>query len=410
MSRQSRQEYFRIQRPRYAKASRAEKGHILDEGCVLLGMHRKALIRALRASGCGKGKAGRHRLYGQDVCEPLKKIWLAAQQPCSKRMTQMLPAWLPFFERHHGSLDPEVQRKLLTASAATIDRLLAPVRARIHRGARTGGGVDAIRGQIPLRRHFEGVQEPGWVEADTVAHCGESMAGCFVWSLTMVDIYSGWTENAATWNRTESQVLARVKDIERRLPFEMQGFDSDNGKEFMNGKLLRYLRERRHPIEVTRSRPYRKNDNAHVEQRQWSHVRQLLGYDRMENRQIVTMLNDLYANEWRALQNFFLPSVHLKEKYRDGARIVRRHTTPQTPYERLMSSEYLTDEQKEKLRLDYACLDPFTLSASIQKKLRAVFRLIKAAQQKKTKAPQNPKQQVLQPPPSRPPQGGEAPA
>ena len=269
---------------------------------------------------------------------------------------------------------------MLAASAPTIDRLLAPVRAKRRKGLCGTRSTNRLQGQIPIRTHFQDVDGPGAIEADTVAHCGTSMAGAFVWSLTLTDIASGWTENAAVWNKNSRQIVERIRRMEKTLPFEIEQFDSDNGKEFINHNLLRYLRNRPVPVEFTRSRPYRKNDNAHVEQKQWTHVRQLLGYDRFENRRLVGLIDDLYRNEWRAMRNFFQPSMQLVSKYRGDGHLKRRHDAPRTPYERLMASGKVLPEVKRDLSRELSELDPFVLRASIEAKLRRIFRLARRGQ------------------------------
>ena len=388
MSYRSRQEYLRTQRARYRRASRAQKKRILDEGCALFGVHRKSMIRALGAARGRPGKsAGRPRLYDEEVLKPLKVVWLAANQPCSKRLAALLPAWLPHYETHYAAPAPVVRAALETISPATIDRLLAPVRARARKGMCATHSTARLQGQIPIRTRFQDVDGPGWMEADTVAHCGQSMAGAFVWSLTLTDIWSGWTENRSVWNKNHRQVVARTREIEQGLPFDLLGFDSDNGSEFITHDLWRFLRQRAEPVEFTRSRPYRKNDNAHVEQRQWTHVRQLLGYDRFEDKRLVAMINDLYANEWRLLQNFFMPSARLVSKSRQAGRIVRKHSLPLTPYERLMRSDggRVRDEDKQCLRRQYENLDPFVLRQAVERKLKAIFRLARQSAKRKNK-------------------------
>jgi len=216
-----------------------------------------------------------------------------------------------------------------------------------------------------------------------VAHCGQTMQGAFVWSLTFTDVWSGWTENRAVWNRSARGVVEAIGDIERSLAFPIEGFDSDNGAEFLNHQLFRYFRDRPAPICFTRSRPYRKNDNAHVEQKQWTHVRQLLGYDRFEDRRLVALINDLYAKEWRALQNFFLPTMQLIAKSREEGRLRRRHGVPQTPCERLLASPQVLDEDKERLRREFSALDPFDLQARLEAKLKKILRLVR----RQTKTP-----------------------
>lgn len=216
-----------------------------------------------------------------------------------------------------------------------------------------------------------------------MAHCGQSMQGAFVWSLTFTDIWSGWTENRAVWNRSARRIVDAIRDIEGNLAFPIEGFDSDNGTEFLNHQLLRYLRDRPVPIYFTRSRPYRKNDNAHVEQKQWTHVRQLLGYDRFEDRRLVALINDLYAQEWRALQNFFLPTMQLISKSREEGCLRRRHGAPQTPYQRLLLSPQVLEEDKQRLRGEFSGLDPFDLQERLEAKLKKILRLVR----RQTKTP-----------------------
>jgi hypothetical protein len=214
-----------------------------------------------------------------------------------------------------------------------------------------------------------------------VAHCGASLVGGFVWTLTLTDIWSGWTENAAVWNKKSKEIVKRIKRIEKTLSFEIEEFDSDNGTEFINHRLLKFLRDRPAPILFTRSRPYRKNDNAHVEQKQWTHVRQLLGYDRFENRRLVEMIDDLYRNECRAMRNFFQPNMRLVSKHRQGGRVKRFHSAPRTPYARLMESPKVSQASKTRLRLEFETLDPFALREAIERKLRRIFRIVRAGSQ-----------------------------
>ena len=380
MSSRSRREYIETQRARYRRGTREQRGWILDEGCRLFGVHRKSLIRAFgrrgqRASRC----RGRPRHYGAELRGPLKVIWLAAEQPCGKRLHALMAQWLPFYERHYGALDPGVRDRLRAASPATLDRLLRPLRVR-GKGLSGTRAVRRLEGQIPIRTHFREVDGPGTFEADTVAHCGESLAGKFVWTLTLTDIWSGWTESRAVWNKNARQIVTRLRDIEQRLVFDIEAFDTDNGGEFLNYHLLRYFHDRADRVNFTRSRPYHKNDQAHVEQKQWTHVRQLLGYARLEDRRLVALIDDLYRNEWRALQNFFLPTMQLLSKTRHGGRLRRRHSKPCTPYQRLLNSPKVSEESKEQLRREFQALDPFELHKSIEAKLRAIFRLVRSRQ------------------------------
>jgi len=376
MSYRSRREYIRTQRTRYRGGTRQAKSRILDEGCALFGLHRKSLIRAFgRPSRPARRRRGAKPRYGPELLGPLKAIWLSADQPCSKRLKAVVAIWLPFYESRHGALELTVRAGLLAMSPATIDRLLRPIRARRRKGLSATRSARHLVGQIPIRTRFQDVDGPGWFEADTVAHCGTSLAGQFVWSLTFTDIWSGWTENRAVWNRSARQIVDRIGDIEQGLAFDIEGFDSDNGTEFLNRHLWRYFHDRPVPVEFTRSRPYRKNDNAHVEQKQWTHVRQLLGYDRLDKRRLMGLINDLYRTDWRAMQNFFQPTMQLVSKSREGGRLRRYHGKPRTPYERLIDSPTVSQDGKDQLRREFASLDPFDLRQAIETKLRAIFRL-----------------------------------
>jgi len=384
MSGQSRREYIRTQRARYRSATRTGKQRILDEGCEMFGMHRKSLIRALgRAAVRSARRAGRPRVYDETLLATLKKIWLTAEQPCSKRLAALLPTWLPYYERHHGALDAEVRDRLLAASPSTLDRLLRPLRAR-RKGLCGTRAVRRLEGQIPIRTNFHEVEGPGTLEADTVAHCGDSMAGAFVWTLTLTDIWSGWTESRAVWNKSSRQITERLRDIEERLAFDILAFDTDNGGEFINRRLCRHFHERARPVHFTRSRPYHKNDQAHVEQKQWTHVRQLLGYRRLDDRRLVPLIDDLLGGPWRDLQNFFLPSMQLQSKSREGAHWRRRHGKPTTPYQRLLNSDKVSVETQEQLRREFQTLDPFELHDQIETRLRAIFRLARLHQKPAT--------------------------
>jgi hypothetical protein len=383
MSYRSWQEYISTQRGRYRRASREKKGQILNEGCALFDVNRKSLIRAFnqKKPRGDPEKRGRKTIYGAEVLAPLKAIWLAADLPCSKRLRAMLPCWLNHYERHYEPLSTQTRELLLAVSPPTIDRLLAPLRAKRRKAKRGPGGAGSLQGQIPIRTHFQEVDGPGSFEVDTVAHCGASLVGGFVWTLTLTDIWSGWTENAAVWNKKSKEIVKRIKRIEKTLSFEIEEFDSDNGTEFINHRLLKFLRDRPAPILFTRSRPYRKNDNAHVEQKQWTHVRQLLGYDRFENRRLVEMIDDLYRNECRAMRNFFQPNMRLVSKHRQGGRVKRFHSAPRTPYARLMESPKVSQASKTRLRLEFETLDPFALREAIERKLRRIFRIVRAGSQ-----------------------------
>jgi len=380
MSPRTQREYLEAVHRRYKNATRAQKSRILDEYCATSGHHRKHAIRQLngfkRFTQPKPKKRGRKPLYDCDaIRKPLKKIWLTANLPCAKRLKPILPLWLPGYEASFGALSPETRAALLRISAATIDRLLKPTRsAMAHRGRSTTKPGALLRNQIPLGTNQWDQTRPGFLEADTVAHCGSSMAGQFVYSLDCVDIATGWTEQRAVWGRGEQGILQELQDIEQRLPFAILGFDCDNGGEFLNHHLLRHFTDRPQPVLFTRSRAYRKDDNAHVEQKNWTHIRQWLGYERFDDPRLVPLLNELYRSEWRLFHNFFCPSVKLLEKERIGSKTRKRYDKPKTPYQRIMESESIPRKTKIRLTAQFRSLNPFVLRVAMEIKLKKIFK------------------------------------
>lgn len=375
MSRKSKREYLRAIWDRYQRGGRGFKSKILDEFCEVCGYCRKYAIQLLSSKPSVRRKRpGPQPQYGAEVLEPLKAIWWLSEQMCSKRLKAAVAIWLPFYEQAHGPLVAEVREKLLRISPAAIDRLLRKVRARYPRKGLSGtrAGPAALKHKIPIRTDNWDIDRPGFLEADSVAHCGSSLAGDFVWSLTFTDILSQWTENRAVWNKGAKGVVERVQEVEQALPFTLLGFDVDNGSEFLSWHLCHYFLERPSPVEFRRSRPYKKNDQAHVEQKNWTHVRQLLGYDRIENVALVPQINELYRT-WGLLHNFFCPTLKLESKTRQGSKTIRKYGPPQTPYERLRGSPHLSAAQQEQLRARWQQLNPLQLKAQLEEQLKALF-------------------------------------
>ena len=375
----SKQEFRAAIQPRYLEASKEEKGLILREFCAVCKYHRKYAIRLLNQRKRGPTKRpGRKPLYhSPEFLGALKRIWLATDQMCSKKLVAAIPLWLPFYEGAYGKLSAWTTDQLLSISAATIDRVLAKTRARTHLKGRCATKPGSLlRNQIPIRTHNWDLSQPGFMEADTVAHCGNSLAGDFIWSLTLTDIHTGWTDARATWNNGATGVIEQIKNIETDLPFELKGFDCDNGSEFINHHLLRYFTEHKPKVKFTRSRPYKKNDNAHVEQKNWTYVRHLLGYDRLDNHKLVELINNLYAKQWSLLQNHFCPTHKLLEKTRINSKYYRKYDTPKTPFQRLMESDHVSIKEKDTLRNQHQSLDPFHLKRQIERQLKAIFRMV----------------------------------
>ena len=383
MGQEPKKAYLYKIRSRYNKADKAAKGAILDEFCAVCGFHRKHAIRLLnqktKRRKTIKKTPGRKPIY-DDIIEPLKKIWMATDYMCSKRLKAALPLWLPHYTSIHGSLAPLAYDKLLRISPSTIDRLLQPIRASQKRKGLSGTKPGSLlKNQIPIKTDHWDVMQPGFLEADTVAHCGNSLAGDFVWSLTMTDILTCWTECRATWNKGASGVCEQIHHIENSLPFPILGFDCDNGSEFLNPHIYRYFVTDRHDnkVQFTRSRPYKKNDNAHVEQKNWTHVRQCFGYDRLDQPQLVALMNDLYMSEWSLYQNHFCPGTKLIEKTKINSKYKRKYDRPKTPYQRILDCDAISDEQKESLKKVHNGLNPFVLKENINQKLKEIFKHVK---------------------------------
>ena len=372
MSIGDKRKYFQVIAKRYHSSSKCKKGIILGEFCAIFGFNRNYAIRLLNAGYRRKRRRpGIPSVYKEaNFIKVLKQLWWASEWSCGKLLKPSIPLLLPHFERRRGSVEPDVRIRLLRISPASIDRVLAPFKARYKKGRSLTKPGSLLRNQIPISTEVWDTATPGYIEADTVAHCGSSSQGPFVLTLTMTDIATQWTENRAVWTKLAENTMAAVRDIEKALPFPIKGFDCDNGSEFLNDHLVRYFQGRE--IKLTRSRPYRKNDNAHVEQKNWTTARQLLGYVRLENPELVPLINDIYSNEWSSWKNFFCPTLKLKEKIRIGSKTVRKYHPPQTPYQRVLASPDISEDMKQKLKLRFESLDPFDLRERIEQKLRRV--------------------------------------
>ena len=350
---------------------------MLNELCQDYGYERKYAIKLLRGGlpvPTGRARPGPERRYA--VVEPVvRQIWLTAEQPCGKRLAPILRQWLPYYEGRYGGLSARQRSLVRQVSPASLDRLLAPARAEHWRGRSGTKPGSLLRSEIPIRTGTWDLSRPGYLEADSVAHCGTSLAGSFIWSLTYTDILSGWTEGGAVWNRGASGVLTATREVEERLPFALLGFDSDNGGEFINHHLWAYMRERKVAVEFTRSRPYHSDDNAHVEQKNWTWARQLLGYGRLENPDLVAPISALYRDVWAPWQNFFLPCLKLERKWREGSHWRKRYEEPKTAYERLCAPGILRLKPRAQLHERYANLNPFDLKDELEKKLKQILKL-----------------------------------
>ena len=378
MGRKEKTAYLEAIRSRYNGANRIGKKRILDEFCAVCGYNRKYAIQLLnKPRKRTKAKPGRKSKYTEECfLEALTRIWKGADFICSRRLKVAIPLWLPFYEQTFEPLSDDIRSLLLAISRATLDRVLRPLRAQHGKGLCGTKPGTLLRHQIPIRTDNWDILRPGYMEADTVAHCGNSLTGDFAWSLVLTDIHTTWTECRALWCNGAHNVISQVTDIEQHLPFGLIAFDCDNGSEFLNHHLVKYFSERIPPVKFTRSRPYKKNDNAHVEQKNWTHPRHLLGYDRIDNPNAIPLINDLYTHEWSLYQNHFCPSMKLKSKVRVGSKYYKKYETPTTPYQRVLDATEVPKESKQRLQSIHETLNPFQLKRTIDKKLNAIFKLV----------------------------------
>lgn len=371
MSNEIIRQYLEKARLRYLKGSRKQKTLILDEFCRVCEVSRKHAIKLFSEDiRAHKPRPGPKVRYGENVHRHILFLWNAMHRICSKKMVAAIPLWLGYY---YG-ITPEETLLLKRISASSIDRILAKHRDEIHHG-KTGTEPNLIKNKIPIKLLDHQISVPGYIEADTVAHCGTSLAGEFINSLTMTDIFSSWTENRAVWTKESRSIMSAIKSIEDSLPFAVKGFASDNGNEFLNHDLHSYFFNRKNRVDFVRRRPYKKNDNAHVEQKNWTHVRELFGYDRLDHETQVAWMNDVYERLWNPLWNYFTPVMKLQTKTRVGGKIIKVYDNPKTPYQRLMESTALEPEKVVKLQNHFKTLNPFELKKELDEKLKWFFRI-----------------------------------
>ena len=376
MSPLSKKEYLAKIRDRYKDASKKEKKLILDEFCNVCSYNRKYAIRLINSNPSANQsptQRGRKKHYTDPMIKKvLTDIWVATNLPCSKRLKAILPLWLPFYD---DDIPDYIYLQLLSISPASIDRFMKPDRDKFsRRGLSTTKPGSLLKKKIPVKTNQWNETQPGFVEVDGVAHCGTSVAGMFAYTINCVDIATSWTEQRAVWGKGERGVLQSIENIENSLPFDIQGFDCDNGSEFLNWHLYRYFVHRDKPVKFTRSRPYRKNDNAHVEGKNWTHIRQYLGYERFDKIEIVQQLNELYTSEWRLYLNFFIPSAKLVEKERVGSKVIKKYDQPKTPFQRILDSSYIDQKTKSLLQKQFDQLNPFDLRNSLVVKIKRILK------------------------------------
>ncbi len=376
MTGMGRRQYLRAIHARYQRSKPAVKGSILDEFCSVCGYNRKYAIRLL-SKPCPGARPGPRRSrgpsYGREVIEVLARVWEAAGYPWSVRLKALLPLWLPWL-RQRRAVSAETERQLLAISPRQIDRRLKPRKTELRRRmyGRTKPGT-LLKHQIPIKTDHWDVKSPGFTEIDLVSHSGDCAEGEFAHSFNVTDIHTTWTEARAVMGKGQTGIVAALEDMRQSLPFPLRGIDSDNGSEFINAHLVRYCQVK--SIQFTRGRPYKKDDNAHIEQKNWTHIRKLVGWERYDSAAAVKLLNSLYRNEIRLMMNLFQPSVKLMQKKRVGSRLKRIYDAPRTPLERLQAYPETDPETLKKLIKLRATTDPFQLAKAIDDKLAQIYEL-----------------------------------
>ncbi|QAA75905.1 MAG: Mobile element protein [Candidatus Bipolaricaulis sibiricus] len=363
-------------RARYLRARRGDKTMILDEFVALTGYHRKAAIRVLRNGRRpqGRNRRGRPRVYTPDVKAALLQVWEVCGRICSKRLAPFLPEIVSVLEREGElAVAPDTRRLLVQLSPATIDRMLVTHRYRRDTGRPATKPGTLLKAKVPVRTFadWEAVG-PGFLELDLVAHCGETTAGEYLHTLNAVDVATLWCEPVAVLNRSQEVVRKAIQRIRERLPFPLRGIDSDNDSAFLNAHLYPYCQ--REGIQFTRSRPYKKNDQAYVEGKNWCVVRQLVGYHRYESQEACDLLAAIYA-DWRLMVNYFQPVRNLIAKERVGSKVRKRYDRAQTPHQRVLAASDVPEEKKVEAEKTYNTLNPAGLQRRIEANLRALARL-----------------------------------
>lgn len=379
MSLKSKNELLEVVRPRYLRASKFEKQKILDEFTSATGYHRKHAIRVLKNKVQVQNRLKRKtktypRLYCGEVVQALEQIWEIYGHICSKRLQPFLSEAIRILERcQEIELSPDTKELLLKISSASIDRCLRSIRLQTRHGLSTTKPGSLLKNLIPIRTFTEWDEErPGFLEIDLVAHCGNTTEGQFLCTLTCTDLCTGWTDVMSVLHRSQEAVSAAIQRMRQRLPFPLLGIDSDNGGEFINDLLYRYCLDEQ--ITFTRSRPYQKNDQAHVEQKNWSIVRHTVGYDRWETEQELALLESIY-DDLRPYINFFQPSLKLIAKQRMGNKTIKRYDPAKTPYQRILDRTDISLEAKARLAHIYVQLNPAALRRQIDQKIAELWKI-----------------------------------
>jgi transposase InsO family protein len=377
VSHKTRWEYLKVIYARYHQAAREMKRVILSEFCLNTHYNRKYAIRLLNGpppvAELPRVRRQHPCTYGPQVISVLTTIWKASGYPWSVRLKALLPLWMPWV-RKRFRISLSIEQQLRQISSRQIDRRLRARKLQWKRQiyGHTRPGT-LLKHQIAVKTEHWDVRVPGFTEIDLVAHSGNSGSGEFVHSLNVTDIHTGWTETRALLGRSRAAVLEALEEIRSALPFRLLGIDSDNGSEFINWHLGAWCDQ--HQIQFTRGRPYKKDDNAHIEQKNWTHVRKLLGWERYDTAPAVEAINDLYRHELRLWLNLYLPSVKLIGRVRKGSKLRRIYDTARTPLQRVIASQLGDASQVGPLESQLHQLDPFELAKAIDRKLERIYAL-----------------------------------
>lgn len=375
----TKQELIKATKPRYLKVDKKDKSKILDEFCSNTGFDRKYAITILsarheydRVEKYGRKK--RKIIYGSDVMLPIIEIWELLEYPCGARLqSALLPTAKAMLRHNELAIDSKVEQQLKSISAKTLDRRLSKEREirRLKRNRGTTRHGSLLKSSIPIRITEWETAELGFMEMDTVSHNGGDPAGEFIYSLDMVEISTGWSEQIAVMGKGKIGVVKATDEVKQGLPFRLKGLDSDSGGEFINWHMVDYCKQ--HNLFFTRSRPDRKNDNAYVEQKNYTHIRHWLGYGRYDNQHQLEMINDLYRNELRLFNNFFRPVMKIKSKEKVNNSVCKKtYDTAKTPYLRLVESKSMSAEKRQELEQLYLSLNPVQLKRAIDEKINKI--------------------------------------
>jgi len=377
MTYEAKKEYLEAIRERYQKSTKRAKGFILDEYCKNCGLSRKYAIRVLSGSIEPRMRKPGPKSRYTEITPFLIDLWEVLDLPCSKKLVAAIPELLHYYE--NSLMTKAIEKKLLAVSSSTIDRLLRSHRKPKRKGISGTRAIPNVKSIIPIELLHKKIAKPGYFEADTVHHCGDSLIGQYTSTLTLTDISSTWTVNRAFWGRDAESVIEQLKMIESDLPFPMTCFASDNGSEVMNTMMRDYLHDRKKKVKMVRRRAYKKNDNAHVEQKNFTHVRQIFGYERLDDMAMVNMMNEIYTAYWNVLHNYFTPTMKLVERKRVGGRIVKKYDSPRTPFTRILENPEVPKWIKKPLIDRKKGYNPFTLRKLLKEKMNQFVRLIENA-------------------------------